>query len=129
MESTIIPFEEFSTYLNTQKGLTRYNSKKETKPDHPWFSLPKAEIDRLSKEFAQLVGDMLRGSPQSDKDLQHLARTPNQLAHIARSPAVKVAQLGAQGAGKSLMMNALFDCDGLSLTGADGAACTSSITR
>ncbi|KAH5398437.1 hypothetical protein HBI67_215240 [Parastagonospora nodorum] len=129
MDSAIIPFEEFSTYLNTQKGLTRYNSKDEKRPDHPWFSLPKAEIDRLLKEFAQLIGDLLRGSPHNDKELQHLDRTANQLAHVARSPAVKVALLGAQGAGKSLMINALFDCDGLSLTGADGAACTSSITR
>jgi hypothetical protein len=51
------------------------------------------------------------------------------LSHVPRSPAIKVALLGAQGAGKSLVINALLNCDGLSLTGADGATCTSSITR
>jgi hypothetical protein len=129
MNTSIISFDDFPTYLNTQKGLTRYNAKDEKKPDHPWFGLHKSEIDCLLKEFAQLVSNLLRGSPQDDRELQHVLRTVTDLAHVSRSPALKVALIGAQGSGKSLMINALFDCNGLSLTGADGAACTSSITR
>jgi hypothetical protein len=46
-----------------------------------------------------------------------------------RSLKVKVALLGAQGAGKSLLLNALFDYGGLSLTGADGSTCTISVVK
>ena len=52
-----------------------------------------------------------------------------ELSHVLQSATITVGFLGAQGAGKSLTVNAIFDCDGLSLTGAEGAACTSSIIR
>jgi hypothetical protein len=129
MGTGITTLEEFPEILNSQKALTRYNSIAEAKPKHEWYRLPKAEIDRAVKGFAQYVCELLQGAPQADKELQHLINTANELAYVARSPAIKVALLGAQGAGKSLMINAIFDSDGLSLTGADGSACTSSITR
>ncbi|KAF2624703.1 hypothetical protein BU25DRAFT_423821 [Macroventuria anomochaeta] len=69
------------------------------------------------------------GTPDDDKEIQHLIRNANKLANVLRSPAMKVALLGAQGIGKSLSTNAIFDCDGFSLPGADGAACTSTVTR
>ncbi|KAH6625660.1 hypothetical protein C7974DRAFT_414159 [Boeremia exigua] len=105
MVADVLSIEEFPAYLKTQKNLSRYDPSVERRPDHPWYQVEQARIDELLKEFAQAVVDLLKG------------------------PAVKVALLGAQGAGKSLGTNAIFDCDGLSLTGADGAACTSSITR
>lgn len=129
MVSNILSLEEFPAYLATQKHLSRYNPRTEAKPNHLWYSLDKSRIDHLLKEFAQAVVDLLKGSPNDDKELQHLIRNAQKLANVLRSPAVKIALLGAQGAGKSLITNAIFDCDGLSLTGADGAACTSSVTR
>jgi hypothetical protein len=129
MGTTIASLEEFPGVLNAQKSLSRYDSSTEAKPQHPWYKLPKGEIDRILKKVGQCVAKLLKGAPEGDKELQHLLRTSNELAYVRRSPAIKVALLGAQGAGKSLMINALFDCDGLSLTGADGSACTSSITR
>lgn len=129
MASGILSLEEFPAYLNTQKGLSRYNSRLERRPGHPWYQLDKTRIDGLLKNFAQEVIDHLKDSPADDKELQHLIRTANTLANVLRSPAIKIALVGAQGAGKSLSTNAIFDCDGLSLTGADGSACTSSITR
>ena len=129
MASGILSLEEFPAYLNTQKSLSRYDPKTERKPNHPWYQLDKARIDGLLKEFAQAIIDLLKGSPSDDKELQHLIRNANELANVLRTPAIKVALLGAQGAGKSLSTNAIFNCDGLSLTGADGAACTSSVTR
>lgn len=125
----IISFEDFPAHLSEQKSLGRYSSINEAKPDDPWHNLDKTAIDQLLKELAQHIGGLFKGAPLEDKELQHLFRTSSDLSHVPRSPAIKVALLGAQGAGKSLMINALFDCDGLSLTGADGAACTSSITR
>jgi hypothetical protein len=129
MDVGVARLEEFLGTLNAQKPLTRYISTAEPKPDHAWYKLPKAEIDRMLKDLTQYVNSLLKGPPQEDKELQHLLRTCSELAHVSRSPPIKVALLGAQGAGKSLMINAIFDCEGLSLTGANGSACTSSITR
>ncbi|KAE8863540.1 hypothetical protein PTNB73_06747 [Pyrenophora teres f. teres] len=100
-----------------------------TKPDHAWWKLDKSRIDDLLKEFARLVLHLLQGSPTIDKELQYLLRTAPDLSRVSRSAPIRVALLGAQGAGKSLTINAIFDRDGLSLTGAEGAACTSSITK
>ncbi|KAF2126021.1 hypothetical protein P153DRAFT_408019 [Dothidotthia symphoricarpi CBS 119687] len=91
--------------------------------------LDKTTIDVLLKKLSDLIINLLTGAPKSDRELQHLLRTASTLSYVLRSPAIKVALLGAQGAGKSLIINALFDLDGLSLTSAEGAACTSSITR
>lgn len=125
----ILTLREFPAYLQGQRTLPRYDAKQEKKPDDPWWRLDRASIDELMKELAQVITEQLKGSPDNDKELQHLLRTATNLAHVVLSPAIKVALIGAQGAGKSLTINALFDCDGLSLTGAEGAACTSSITR
>jgi hypothetical protein len=125
----VIGFEQFLEYVQSRRVVSRYNSGEEKKPDLPWWNLDKAGIDSLLKAFAQLITELLKGSPDTDKELQYLLRTAIELTHVLRSAAVKVALIGAQGAGKSLAINAIFDCDGLSLTGAEGAACTSSITR
>ncbi|KAF9691614.1 hypothetical protein EKO04_010401 [Ascochyta lentis] len=129
MASNIITLEQFPAYLSTQKNLSRYDPTSEKKPNHVWYRLDKPRINELLKTFSLAVIELLNGSPDGDHELQHLLRSATGLANVVRSPAVKVALIGAQGAGKSLSLNALFDCDGLSLTGADGAACTSSITR
>lgn len=129
MSSDIISLDKFPAYLSTQKALSRYNPSLEKKPSHAWYRMDKTKIDELLKSFSQSIVNMLDGSPSDDKELQHLFRTAPELANVIRSPPIRVALIGAQGAGKSLSLNALFDLDGLSLTGADGAACTSSITR
>ncbi|KAF2996034.1 hypothetical protein E8E13_002622 [Curvularia kusanoi] len=125
----ILSLEDFPAFLETQKGLARYSSSAEKKPNHLWYQIDKVQIDALLKQFKQAFLDLLKGSPEDDKELQHLIRNVDTVANVLRSPPVKVALLGAQGAGKSLITNAIFDCDGLSLTGADGAACTSSVTK
>jgi hypothetical protein len=129
MASDIVTLEQFPAYLSTQKSLSRYDPALEKRPNHIWYKIDKVKIDQSLKAFSQMISEMLAGSPEGDKELQHLLRTAPGLANVQRSPSIKVALIGAQGAGKSLSLNALFDCDGLSLTGADGAACTSSITR
>ncbi|KAI1541597.1 hypothetical protein PtrSN001C_004461 [Pyrenophora tritici-repentis] len=125
----VISFEDFRTYVQQRRSLPKYEPSTEKKPDHPWWTLDKSKIDDLLKEFARLVISLLQGSPPSDKELQYLLRTATDLSHVSRSAPLRVALLGAQGAGKSLTINAIFDRDGLSLTSAEGAACTSSITK
>ncbi|KZM22265.1 hypothetical protein ST47_g6610 [Ascochyta rabiei] len=129
MASNIVTLEQFPAFLSTLKSLSRYNPEVERKPNHVWYRLDKVRIDNLLRAFSLIIIQMLHGSPDKDQELQHLLRTASGLANVLRSPVITVALIGAQGAGKSLSLNALFDCDGLSLTGADGAACTSSITR
>ncbi|RMZ67957.1 Dynamin GTPase domain [Pyrenophora seminiperda CCB06] len=120
---------QFPAYIQVRRSVPKYDSSTEQKPDHAWWRLDKPAIDALLKGFSQLIVDLLQGSPTSDKELQHLFRTATDLSHVTRSAPISVALLGAQGAGKSLNINAIFDCDGLSLTGAEGAACTSSVTK
>ena len=125
----ILTFEEFLPYFQTHRSVPMYDSTTEKMPSLLWFEIDKPAVDTALKELVQMITERLKGAPESDKELKHLDRTAQALAQVERSVPIKVALLGAQGAGKSLMINALFDRDGLSLTGAAGAACTSSITR
>jgi hypothetical protein len=127
--SGLLSLDEFPAYENTQKNMARYNSSTEKKPNHPWYQIEKDRIDSLLKEFSRAVIDLLKGHPEDDKELQHLKRNVDKVANVLRSRPIKVASIGAQGAGKSLSSNAIFDRDGLSLTGADGAACTSAVIK
>lgn len=127
--SGLISLDDFPAFLNTQKKLSRYTSSIEKKPNHPWYQIDKDQIDSHLKQFKQAVIDLLKDSPKDDKELEHLIRNADKVANVHRSRPVKVALVGAQGAGKSLSSNAIFDRDGLSPTGADGAACTSAVTK
>lgn len=127
--STILSCEEFPAYVQQRRSLPKYDSSVEQKPNHPWWKLDKPETDALLKDLSRVVFGLLQGSPTSDKELQYLLRTATNISRVSRSAPIRVALLGAQGAGKSLTINAIFDRDGLSLTGAEGAACTSSITK
>ncbi|CBX97359.1 hypothetical protein LEMA_P104900.1 [Plenodomus lingam JN3] len=127
--SPLMTFDEFAACEEARKTLLRYDSELEPKPQHPYYQMEKERIDTLLKEFGLPITGVLRGAPLDDKDLQHVLRTAEALSHVLRSKPLKIALVGAQGAGKSLLINATFEITGLSLTGADGAACTSSITR
>ncbi|KAF1847434.1 uncharacterized protein K460DRAFT_306593 [Cucurbitaria berberidis CBS 394.84] len=118
--------ERFLEWLKTQPPLKPYDAATEDPPDHPWFRLPKATIDEGLKDFSLLVVHCLKDAPRDDKELQHVLQTAKSLAQVPLGPPVAVAFVGPQGAGKSLLLCAIFDSDGLSLTGADGKACTSS---
>lgn len=124
-----IKFEEFPKYLKDHKSIPRYNASEESKSTHLFWSLEKTTITKSLKAISDQVIDVLKGIPENDRELLHVQKTAKHLSTIKRSKPVKVALLGAQGAGKSLLINALFGLDGLSLTGADGAACTSSIIK
>ncbi|PSN74615.1 hypothetical protein BS50DRAFT_643032 [Corynespora cassiicola Philippines] len=125
---TILSKDQFREHLKEIKFVEKHDSSTEAKVPHPWWDADKGAIDKNLHSFAQIIKDALKVVPCQDRELDHLSRTANSLAQVARSPPIKVALLGPQGAGKSLIINAIFDLDSLSLTGADGAACTSAIT-
>jgi predicted GTPase len=126
---TILSFDEFQEHLKTVKVVPRYDAASETKTPHPWWELGKATIHTLLKDISEKVGGCTQGVIDLDKELQHVVNTATKLEQIDRGSTVKVALIGAQGAGKSLLTNALFNCTGLSLTGAKGFACTSAIVK
>jgi hypothetical protein len=129
MNSPYIRFSEFPTYIQSHRVLPRYNAKQEEKTPHPYWELDRVKIDEIVADISDKVKVVLKDFPEDDKELGQLHDVGVRLPQINRSPTVKVALLGNQGAGKSLLINALFDYDGLSLTGADGGACTSSVVK
>jgi hypothetical protein len=126
---TIFSLDEFQEHLKTLKSIPKYNSTAEEKTAHPWWDLDKSTIHTLLKDISEQVKSCTQGAIGLDKELQHVANTATKLEQVERGETVKVALIGAQGAGKSLLINALFDCTGLSLTGARGFACTSAIVK
>jgi hypothetical protein len=126
---TILSFDKFQEYLKTVKVIARYDAACETKTPHPWWELDKATIHNLLKEISETVASCTKGATCLDRELQHVVNTATKLEQVERGSTMKVALIGAQGAGKSLLINALFDCTGLSLTGAKGFACTSAIVK
>jgi len=125
----ILSLDEFQEHLKTLKNVPKYDSSTEEKTPHPWWDLDKPSIHSLLRDISERVASCINGATGLDKELQHVANTATKLEKVERSPSVKVALIGAQGAGKSLLINALFDCTGLSLTGAKGFACTSAIVK
>lgn len=121
-------FERFQE-LQIGKSAPKHDTSAEEKTSHPYWTLNRSVIDVLLTEVSALVKEFLQTIPEGDEELTHLLTTAERLPQVPRITPVRVAFIGAQGAGKSLLINALFDCDGLSLTGADGGACTASIVR
>jgi hypothetical protein len=129
MASTYLTFSEFPAYMRSQKILLKYNAEREEKTPHPYWDLDRDNIGRIVASISDEVKAVLKDYPEDDKELHQLHDAGVRLPKINRSQSVKVALLGNQGAGKSLLINTLFDYDGLSLTGADGGACTSSVVK
>lgn len=128
-QPTVLTFEGFQEIFPKIKSLPRYDSTAEEKTPHPWWDVDKAAIHGLLKDISEVTASCINGTEGLDKELQHISNTATKLEQVERGKTVKVALIGAQGAGKSLLINALFDCVGLSLTGAKGFACTSSIVK
>lgn len=129
MSSSLLTPGEFPDYLKAHSSMPKYDSAKEDRFPHPWLEVDRPEIDKGLKDISALVVKIISEIPKDDIELSHILRAAESLPQVPRSDPVKVAFIGPQGAGKSLGLNALFDRDGLSLTGADGQACTSAIIK
>jgi hypothetical protein len=125
----VLSLDEFQEHLKIIKNLSKYDSATEEKTPHPWWNLDKNTIHALLKGISEPIAACTQGATGLDRELQHVTNTATKLEQVERGAAAKVALIGAQGAGKSLLINALFDCTGLSLTGARGFACTSAIIK
>lgn len=125
----ILSFDEFQNLPKTAKNVPKYDPSSEAKLPHPWWNLDKPSIHHNIKDITEAVVQCI-GSPNNlDKELVHVFKTATSLGRVERGDTVKVALIGSQGAGKSLLINALFDTPGISLTAARGFACTSAIVR
>ena len=124
-----LSLEEFREYIEKHRIALRYRSVVENKRPHQWWNLDMPTIEKLLRDIAQTILGPLKDIPAKDRELLHLSRTAGLLSKVHRKKRIQVALIGAQGAGKSLLINALFDLNGLSLTGADGNACTSSVVK
>ncbi|KAF2001636.1 hypothetical protein P154DRAFT_596258 [Amniculicola lignicola CBS 123094] len=127
MASSIISPEAFQKFLKEHRITPKYESATETQIPHPWLEVGQNDIQECLKQMSNIALVAMGSIPEQDVELKHLRTVAELLPCVQRSAPIKVALVGAQGAGKSLLINALFDTDGLSMTGADGAACTSSI--
>ncbi|KAH7115028.1 hypothetical protein B0J11DRAFT_594182 [Dendryphion nanum] len=125
--SGVITSADFPKYVAQYGRAEKYDSTKEKPLPHPWRDVNQSDIQNGLKIMSDIVMKVMVGIPEKDEELMHVRSVAEGLPHINYRPPVKIALLGAQGAGKSLLLNALFDTNGLSLTGADGAACTSAI--
>lgn len=129
MSEDILDLHQFAERLPEFRILKPYDSSIEKRVDHLWLGVDHAGILELLREMSNEVSEVMVGLPESDSELKHLRTVVQALPRIQHSPPTRIALVGAQGAGKSLLINALFDIDGLSLTGADGGACTSAIIQ
>lgn len=126
---SFLELDEFRDQGHLHKAVPKYIAEQEKKIPHPFWSLDRGNIDNLVAKISSTVKTVLQDFPGDDKELNQLNDAAVRLPQVDRSPAIKVALLGAQGAGKSLLINALFDYNGLSLTGASGGACTRSVVK
>jgi ATPase subunit of ABC transporter with duplicated ATPase domains len=125
----LLSLGDFSAQTQLFKPALKYNAATETKDPHSWWELDRDKILANLKDIAERVASCTKGATELDRELEHVMKTAAKLPQVERTRAVKIALIGAQGAGKSLLINALFDRTGLSLTGARGFACTSAIVK
>lgn len=125
MSPSLLTQGEFPGYLSENLSIPKYDSAREDRFPHIWLDVNKTEVSKDLKEIGDLIVKAIPEVPKGDTELNFALRGAESLHQIPRSEPVKVAFIGPQGAGKSLALNALFDRDGLSLTGDDGHACTS----
>jgi hypothetical protein len=125
----LLSMAEFLAEPHRMKPMPKYNAATEVKIPHPWWDLDRDSVHTNLKDISECIASLTKGGVGLDKELLHLLKTATRLEQVEREDTVKVALIGAQGAGKSLLINALLDSPGLSLTGAKGFACTSAIIK
>ncbi|KAJ4356454.1 uncharacterized protein N0V89_004487 [Didymosphaeria variabile] len=125
----LLTVDEFSEYIQKNRSVQRYSSSQETKGSHPFWALPRERIDADLHGIYTKLSEILKGIPTGDRELAHLLRTIHKVPQIKRSSDLNIGLVGAQGAGKSMFLSALFDMEGISWSGADGEACTRTVVK
>jgi hypothetical protein len=102
---TILSLDEFQEHLINIKNIPRYDPSTEGKIPHPWWDVDKFDINTRLKDISEKIASCTQGAIGLDKELQHVANTATKIEQVGRGSTVKVALIGAQGAGKSLLIN------------------------
>jgi hypothetical protein len=128
-ELKLLAAEEFSEYLDKHKFVPRYDSVEEKKLDHPYWSLPTTQIGITLRSIDATLSGILQKISSGDRELQQLLKETPRIPRFERNQTTSFALIGEQGHGKSMLINALFDLEGISLTGKKGKAHTCTVIR
>ncbi|KAL1606540.1 hypothetical protein SLS60_003945 [Paraconiothyrium brasiliense] len=129
LKMKLLSADEFSEYIQKHRSVPRYDPSQEKKRSHPFWTLPRNRIDADLNDIYAKLSNILEGIPTGDRELLHLLKTVHTIPQIKRSSDLSVGLVGAQGAGKSMFLSALFDKEGISWSGADGEACTRTVVK
>lgn len=108
---------EFLENIKNIIASPKYDSSCESKIPHACWDLNNPRINAILRRIEERMSEILQKVPDSDKELQHIKTQLHHIAHYDRKKAITIALLGAQGTGKSMLICALFEIAGLSLTG------------
>jgi hypothetical protein len=125
----VMTYEEFQEYKKTNRTIPKYDSAKEDKHPHIWWTLDHQRLEAERRKLSESSLVPMNGIPDDDIELRHLRRTGETIHKVKRTKTIRVALSGPQGAGKSSFLSSLLDCNGLCATGADGHACTNAMIR
>lgn len=109
--------------------ISAYNSRNEVRPDHKWYNLDKASVDKQICDIANQVKAQIAHARDGDKEMESFKKFVEDLQKVLLGEYTEAALVGMQGVGKSLLVNALFDRRNLSKTSAGGSACTAVAVR
>ncbi|KAF2448958.1 hypothetical protein P171DRAFT_452610 [Karstenula rhodostoma CBS 690.94] len=121
--------DEFSEYIKNHMSIPKYDSKREGKIPNAYWDLDTERISSILRQMEVRLCEIIQRFPDSDKELHHLLAQLHKIPHYERKKPTAIGLIGAQGHGKSMLINALFELDGISLTGKLGGALTSTVVK
>lgn len=125
----LLTADEFSEYFHNNKSIPKYESSQEQKLPHAYWNLDTSRVETLLSNLSKKLSKILEGTAKSDRELHHLLGQLYKIDHYERKQVTTIALVGPQGSGKSMLIQALFEVPGLSLTGKSGSALTSTIIK
>lgn len=128
-EMRLLEEDEFSEYIKDHMSVPKYDSSREAKIPNAYWDLDTERISSILRQMEIRFGQMIQNFPNSDKELHHLLAQLHKIPHYERKKATTIGLIGAQGHGKSMLINALFELEGISLTGKLGGALTCTVVK
>jgi hypothetical protein len=128
-EMRLLEADEFSHFIEKDMHALRYDSSREKKLPNAYWDLDTNRVHAILNQMKSRMAGIIQRFPDSDRELHHLSSQIDKILHYDRKKATIIGLIGGQGHGKSMLINAIFDLEGISLTGKLGAALTSTIVK